>query len=90
MVVLLVSTYMAYVLLVVTPYLDKVNPESAKEPLLRIGLFISYILICYLLLSGTRVGGLLHFSKMKGVDYAKNEYFVVSFLASSSQFHISS
>jgi len=69
MVVLLVATYMAYVLLSVTPYLGRVNLDPAREPLLRIGLFVIYILGCYLLLSGTRMGGLLHFSKMKGIKH---------------------
>lgn len=79
MVVLLVSTYMAYGLLSVTPSLDRLNIDPTKESLVRIGLFVFYILACYVLLSGTRMGGLLHFSKMKGIKHWW-QIFILAFL----------
>lgn len=67
--IMLIATYIAYAIYIVVPYLDRIEVDKSTIAFIRIGIFAGLVIACYLLLSGTKVGELFHFTKMQGIKH---------------------
>lgn len=70
MVIILISTYLAFAVFKVTPYLSLIKFKDASHlTFINIGLFLVYLAGFYFLLSGSKLASILNVFPLKGIRF---------------------